>query len=136
MSQPTTAVPGSVLAALPRRPALSAAVLLILGVIAHEWGAVPTGWYFAVIVVLIGVALALRRKPVISCASLGVTTFLIGALAARLQSFHFAGDEIGHFTTDERRLARLELRILDPPRNVTRMGPFRHSTSDASAGHP
>lgn len=133
MSQPNAQAPHSIFAALPRRPALSAAAFLILGIVAHEWIAFPALYFFTVILLLITLALATRKNAIVSCTALATATMLLGALGARLQSLHFAPNEIAHFTSAERRLAHLELRILDPPRTVARVGPLRRGTNDTSA---
>ena len=74
MSQAVEPSPPSLAAALPRRPALTAAIFLILGIISHQWLPLPVTWLFLTISILAPVALLLRKHAWVSCSTLAVVT--------------------------------------------------------------
>jgi competence protein ComEC len=105
---------------LARRPALSAAVAMILGVLAHRVAAdVPRLW---VVLSAAGAVLAVvttKLAPRVSTAALAGAVALLGLGVAQLERFHFAADHVVRYTTDAARLAEVELVIDQPPRLLT-----------------
>ena len=94
------------------------AIALIAGIAAEpvlpRW---PTVGCIGVGGLLVASWISLRREV---CASLLLLAalFLAGGTAAELESYCFPASHIAHFTTEEPRLAELELRVISPPRIV------------------
>jgi len=116
-----------------RRPLASAAAIFIAGIFAHR--ALPPRPLTLLIVVtaaLAGAALLHYRRPPFASTTAAATPpswsaalvhallapalFLLGAMGAQIQFFFYPTSHIAHFTTDEQRLAQLELRLIQPPR--------------------
>jgi competence protein ComEC len=114
---------------IPRRPAVPAAVLFILGIFAHRvLPPIPILW----ITLAIGAALfslALGNRPVLATLTLVIAIFFIAIACAQRAAYFYPRAEIGQFTTDDPRIAHLELVITDPPRTLTRSSHFRKSAS-------
>jgi len=110
---------GQRLTGVARRPAVLAAVALILGIVVHtivpDW---PVGW-LALAAGAALAALALVRVPVASAAALFCSILLLGVSAGQLEHFHFAEGDVVAYTTDDARLAEVELAIDQPPRVLT-----------------
>ncbi|MBC8105499.1 MAG: DNA internalization-related competence protein ComEC/Rec2 [Anaerolineae bacterium] len=100
---------------IPRRPALLATALFIVGIFCHRvLPAWPVVWIIA-IAVLLGAGIW-RRQCACSSIVIAIALILCGALAAQLEAFYYPRDQIGLFATDTRRLAQLELKIDNEPR--------------------
>src|SRR5688572_29249998 len=59
---------------------------------------------------------AWRWRDSSSSIVIAIALFLCGTLAAQLEAFYYPRNQIGHFATDTRRLAQLELKIDNEPR--------------------
>lgn len=105
---------------LARRPLLCAALLLIAGILAHR--VLPDAAATWIALATLGAVIALFRIRFVATLALGVAIFLAGVAAAQLEHFHFAPDHIATFTTDQPRLAEVELTLTQPPRLLTRQG--------------
>ena len=64
---------------------------------------------------LLAASWILFRREICSSLFLLASLFLAGTTAAQLESYCFPASHIAHFTTDEPRLAELELRVISPP---------------------
>src|SRR5687768_10275069 len=81
-----------------RRPALTAAAALIAGILLHRL--LPDLPRAGLALAAAGAiaALALSRFGVTATACLAVSLVLLGASAAQLDRFHFAPDDVAHYT--------------------------------------
>jgi competence protein ComEC len=114
---------------LARRPALTAATALIVGILLHRvLPDLPRAW-LALAAAGAVAALALPRFGVTATTCLATALVLLGASAAQLDRFHFAPDDIAHYTADAARLAEVEIELDQPPRVLT-------APPGAAAGRP
>lgn len=106
-----------------RRPAVGAAVALMVGIALHStvpdrpelWLALGAG--FAVAAVGIG------RRGGVANVLLAMAVIGMGASVGQLEHYHFQSDDIVLYTTDTARLAEVELEIDQPPRVLTQNSP-------------
>lgn len=98
------------------RPLVWVAVGLIGGIAAGKpFGvAVPMGIGVGAAGILL--AILLRRFAVVATASLLFAAAGVGMALVTLSSTHYPSDHIAHFTTETRRLAQIQMRIINPPR--------------------
>src|SRR4051794_40315018 len=103
-----------------RRPAVSAAACVILGVVGHSILPDAPLAYLSAAAIGASIAVALgRRFAMVATASLALAVMLLGLAAAQLERFHFAGDHVVAYTADAERLAEVEMVIDQPPRVLT-----------------
>jgi competence protein ComEC len=101
-----------------RRPAVPAAMALIAGIAgASVFPYRPMIW-LCIIGGLTTAAIILRRFNATGSFLLLASLFFIGITAAQLESFCFPAAHIANFTSDEPRLAEIELRLIGPPRTL------------------
>jgi competence protein ComEC len=101
---------------LTRRPALTAALLFILGILLHN--AAPNSprlWIGLAAVATVG-AILVNRFTVFSSIAVALSLPLAGVAVAQLEHFHFRADQIAGYLRDEPVLAEVELVIDQPPR--------------------
>src|SRR5687767_15028494 len=105
-----------------QRPAVAAAVLFVLGIASHSvLPHRPLVWLTLLATFLVLAFMLFRREQ--SCAgALAAGLFLAGALAAQLEAYFFAADDISAFAGDQPRLAQIELEIGEPPRVIGASG--------------
>src|SRR5437763_1529841 len=97
--------------AIPRRPALPAAILFIIGIFLHaKLAHAPLLWSGLAVACVFAGVVAFRRAYVCS-ALIAVALVCLGASVAQLEAFHYPSDHISAYATDEPRLAQLELVI-------------------------
>lgn len=108
--------PRSLRDAILRRPILPAAGCFILGIFAHPHLPLHPLLALAIAAGALLLILLLRSRPAMADALLALAIFLCGSTAAQLQAFYYPPHHIAHFTTDQPRLAQLELQIDQPPR--------------------
>lgn len=103
---------------LARRPAAVAAIVFILGIVAHRalphW---PAAWVCAA-VLSASAAIASFRRDWHSTVALIGGIFFIAVAAAQFQSFRFRADDVSAYAGDEPRIAKLELELIQPLRIV------------------
>jgi competence protein ComEC len=109
--------------ALSRRPFLTAAVVLIVGVLCHSASPHAPRLWLALAGVAATLAIGLGRRPLISTITLIAAISLIGVAAAQLARFHFPDDHIAAFTSDSPQLAQVEMVIAQPPRTLSSPSP-------------
>ncbi len=98
-----------------QRPALWAAVAVMVGIAVHGVIAEPAmAILFAAIA--LGAGVVLWRVEMAGSGLILVALSLLGAASAELASNRFSSNEIGLFTSAEPRLARLKVRLTEPPR--------------------
>ncbi len=108
--------PSKPLHLLTRRPALSAAVMLIAGILLHPiLPQLPILWLI-LSAAAIAAALLTLRWSITSTLSLAFSILLLGTALAQTERFHFPANHIALFTTDTPCLAEIELEISQPPR--------------------
>lgn len=79
----------------------------------------PAVWIAAGALAAVGAAVYAGRSAL--CSAFLAVALLAAAIAAgQNASFQYPADHISAFTTDDPRLARIELRIVEPPRIITR----------------
>jgi hypothetical protein len=98
---------------------LVAAVLFILGIVAHPLAAGAPAAMLAAAGALLATALILRCRALPSTMSLALAFGCLGLAAGAIESRRFADDHIALFTSDAPGLARIEARIVDVPRLLT-----------------
>ena len=100
------------------RPAVPAAVLLIVGIIAHAWlPNEPLAWLIAS-ALLIGAASFSLRHGMICSALIGLAILSTGIASGQLASSWFPRNHIGAFVGAEPRLGWVEARIRETPRTI------------------
>ena len=102
--------------ALLRRPALAAAVCLIVGISAHRisWH-VPNLW-LALSAILLLLAAIFFPRAILSRIALALSILAAGIAAAQIERFGYPADHIAQFAQDRPRLARVELTVDQAPR--------------------
>lgn len=103
---------------LQRRPAVTLAVLLIVGIIGGLFAPLCVKVYFAIAIGGWFLSVLLRRHAVACSLALGVTAIFAGCVTGQLDRSGFSTNHIANFTNDNPVLARLRLRIDDPPRTL------------------
>jgi competence protein ComEC len=118
MSDPS-GKPSHSLAGLTRRPAVSVAILLMIGILLHE--KVPLRPANILIAAALSAVLASAtiRWRFICTAALVSLIILLGIGITQREHFEFAPSDIAQFATDEPHLTELEVRIVDDPQWVT-----------------
>jgi len=116
MAEPTS--PPAVSDPLERRPALAAAIVLILGISAHDVFPAHPLWWIAIAVAASAASLLFARREFFSCGFLAAAIFFVSLACAQLFGNFYSSNDIGSFTTDESRLVQLETEIIDPPRTL------------------
>lgn len=102
-----------------RYPFAAVAATLMLGVFVHDQvpvAPVPYATLLAVLAIFCGL---LHRQP--TCCSLTILAgfVVLGTTLAQSSAFYYPRDHISAFSTDQPRLAQLELRLDYPPRVLT-----------------
>lgn len=110
---------------LLRRPFFPAAVLFILGIMAHRIAPDSPGVYLGVGAAALLAGVILNRHDWPTRAALAVGFLLAGLGSAQLHFHHYPGDHIVHFTRSQRMLARVRIRIVEPPRTISSPRPGR-----------
>jgi competence protein ComEC len=106
-----------------RRPAVGAAVALMVGIALHSslpdrpkvWLAMAAGFAVA--------AVGIRRWGGMASVLLAMAVIGVGVSVGQLERYHFRSDDIVLYTTDAARLAEVELEIDQPPRVLTQNSP-------------
>src|SRR5947208_1120566 len=101
-----------------RRPLVVAVAILILGIAAHRVIEVGPGMMIAACAGAVLLSLLLRRWNWAADLLLGAALFGCGVAVAQLEEFYFPRDHIANFTTEDRRLARLEMELITAPRII------------------
>jgi competence protein ComEC len=105
-----------VIGQIPRRPAVLAAVALMLGICVYEIvPQYPIAWLIVLAALILTAAIFIHHA-IVCAISLLLTTIVAGIALAQVQEFYYPRDHIGSFATDQPRLAKMELRVDDPPR--------------------
>jgi competence protein ComEC len=106
-------------ATFSRRPAVATSISLVIGLclakllpIAPTFLLIASGCFLAV-------SFFVLRRPVVSSVSLLVTITALGTTLGQWHSYRFSPQHIAAFTTEEPRLAEMELAITSPPRTCT-----------------
>ncbi|HEX2972153.1 MAG TPA: DNA internalization-related competence protein ComEC/Rec2 [Tepidisphaeraceae bacterium] len=99
-----------------RRPILSVAALFIAGIFAHPHLLVRPGLWLATSATLLTGSFLARSREILSQVLLSLCILLAGLAAAQLEKYCYPANHISQFTTDQSRLAQVELLITDPPR--------------------
>lgn len=110
---PTTRLPR---VSVARWPAVPAAVLFGVGIVAHRH--VPP-WTLAWLVAMAGLLVLAWRalhSPRTCSSLLMLAFFAAGLVAGQVEAFHYPRSHVSAFAAEESRLAQLELRVEDPPR--------------------
>jgi competence protein ComEC len=111
--------PAEIVNALARRPAVTAAICFIVGVVLHALlPPVPIVWLVLVGIVTIA-AIIFRRLAAVSCGLLMIGLILGGLSVAQIEAFYYPPNHIGTYAADQPRLAWVEMRIDDEPRLLT-----------------
>ena len=103
--------PPAHLGPLSSRPAVTAAILLAIGILLHE----QLPWAAAIAAVAVAAAVLFRSQRFVATALLALAVVAAGAALGRRDHFAFAADDIGTFATDDARLATVEARLVDEP---------------------
>src|SRR5437016_4730682 len=98
--------------AVVRRPLVVAVVLLILGIAAHRVITLGPGVIIAISAGLIVVSFLLQRWNWAADLLLGVGVLGCGVAVAQLEESYFSRGHIANFTSEQRRLARVEIEIV------------------------
>lgn len=95
-----------------------AAILLIFGILAHT--VLPDAPVLYLLIGAIVSGLALLPFPQFAAPALALALFLAGLCAAQLEHFYFPANHVAFFTSDQPRLAEIEIRLTQPPRLLAR----------------
>src|SRR5215211_5259367 len=101
------------------RPAVPAAVLLIVGIVLYRHVPVLPLLGVCLVALFAAAAFFLIKHSRLSTASIAAGLVCAGTTLAQLYAFQFPPNDIGAFSGDDARLANLELEILTPPRVLT-----------------
>jgi competence protein ComEC len=111
--------PTQSLVGLTRWPAVSVAILLLIGILLHDLAPVRPFHILTASAMLAVFASSTIRWRFICAAALGVLVILLGIGIAQREHFEFSPNDVGLFATDEPHLTELEIRIVDEPQMVT-----------------
>ena len=96
---------------------VSAAVFFIAGVVLHDRvGYAPAWWLLIAFVAIVGALVAQRKEW--ASGVLAVALAMAGLAAAQVERFGFGWDHIGHFASEEPKLAEMEVRLTQTPRVI------------------
>jgi competence protein ComEC len=122
--------------AMQRRPALTCAGVFIAGVALHtQIAGAPIVWICLAIGCALVAILVDRRRAGASCLLLACGLFCCAIASAKIEAFYFPRDDIGNYSTGQRRLARVELefdqplRVLSSPSSHRPMPPRQVTTA-------
>lgn len=110
---------------LARRPAVPVAAALILGIFAHPCLPAWPGIWIALLILLLIIAILGFRKPALCSAAILLSIFFAGLSLAQIEAFFFPAHHISAFSEDRPHLVQIELKLTDPPRELT--WPYGHS---------
>ena len=108
--------PPPALGPLARRPAVSVAALLVVGILLHDH--LSAGWTLVAAAASVVAAIAVVRRRVVASALLAVAVLMVGAGLAQREHFAYPTADIGLFAADDARLATVEGRIADEPQLI------------------
>ena len=108
--------PSDAIGPLARRPAVTAAVLLVAGILLHE--RLPPRATLVALGVVIAAAIACVSRRYVASALVAVAVVLGGMALAQREHFAYAADDVGLFATDDARLATVEASIVDEPQLI------------------
>jgi competence protein ComEC len=112
--------------ALQKRPAASAAAVFIGGIVLHPLLAHRPGVWIADAVVLAVTAMLWIDRRLGGAIALALSVLLCGVAAGQIESFQFRSNDISGYSTDQPRLARIELLVDEPLRVIgTQFSNFR-----------
>jgi len=111
--------------AVVRRPLVVAVVFLILGISAHRVMSAGPGVVMGIAAGLVLVSFLVRRWAWAGDLLLGVAVLGCGVAVAQLEESYFSRGHIANFTTEQRRLARVEIEIVTAPRLIGMGDPNR-----------
>lgn len=101
---------------LAGRPLVGVAIALIVGIALHSLLPLIVPLWLALATALAGLAILLRNQPVAATGLIHLATLSAGIALAQLDASHYPRHHIAHFTGELRRLAQVEMRVVDPPR--------------------
>src|SRR5579859_4189874 len=116
---------GRVAGMVARRPAVGAAVLLMVGIMLHR---VLPVWIWVWMIIGVGAVVAagiFLRRSLISSALLALAIVLGGCASAEIANWYFAPGDVGEFASEGRELAWVEGTVLETPRWVEAAGQGR-----------
>ncbi|HEX8341145.1 MAG TPA: ComEC/Rec2 family competence protein [Tepidisphaeraceae bacterium] len=99
-----------------RRPLVPIAVAVLIGCGLHGHLPVVPWLWLALSSVAAVSAIALRSKPAGASLALVAACGLAAAAMAQAEKFRYSDADLARYTADGRRMARVELKIVDPPR--------------------
>jgi competence protein ComEC len=102
-----------------KRPALSCAILFMTGIAVSRWSGAFHELFLSLLLTAIAGAMIWWTRPRISEPFIGIALVLAGLLASQQAMWQFPSNEIASFTTEQRRLAWIELEIDQPVRTLT-----------------
>src|SRR6266568_3153112 len=111
--------------AVVRRPLVMAVVFLILGIGGHRMVTVGPGLVMGVCAGLLVVSFLMRRWSWAADVLLGAAVLGCGVAVAQLEECYFSRWHIANFTSEQRRLARVEIEIVTAPRIIGTGDPNR-----------
>ncbi len=104
------------LGAIAGRPLVPVAIALIVGIaISGKMPLLAPLWIAATFSLAI-IAALVRRHPRIATTAISLACATFGIAIAQLSASYYPAHHIAHFSTETRRLAQLELRLVHPPR--------------------
>lgn len=113
------AQPAGIRQQLWRRPAIGAALAYIVGISLHT-STVHQPWlWISIASALLAGAIVLHRHTRSATILLIMTIVILGMLHAQLRDYAFDQDDIAQYTSPTPTLVNVEMRIDDPPRNLS-----------------
>lgn len=98
------------------RPLVGVAIALIVGIAIHSVVPLIVPLWLGIATTFIALAMLSRNKPALATGLIHLATISSGVAIAQLEASHYPREHIAHFTGELRRLAQVEMRIVDPPR--------------------
>ncbi|MCC6423868.1 MAG: ComEC/Rec2 family competence protein [Phycisphaerales bacterium] len=114
---------------MAKRPLVGAVVFLILGIVAHDHLFIHPAIHLLLAGICATASLMALQHERISAILLAMGLFFAGIVGGQLRHFYFSPHEIGTYARAKPRLARVELRIDDPPQ-ITPNTRQSHYSSD------
>ncbi|HET6248032.1 MAG TPA: ComEC/Rec2 family competence protein [Tepidisphaeraceae bacterium] len=107
---------------LPGRPAFSVVLLFSLGIALHSYLPRSALASLILLAMLVLASLQLRRYPRLMTPCIALAIVAAGVAIAQMAAYQFRPNHIGHFATEEPRLASLELQFDQTPELLAESG--------------
>jgi competence protein ComEC len=106
----------------PLRPLLPVAGLFVIGIYANRLAPHAPGWYLIIAAVATALALTSFRRAGASVPAWCIAWLTLGVALSQLTASRYPDDHIAAYTSERPRFARIELKVVTPPRLLKSQG--------------